>query len=209
MPCGNRLSGNYDFSLEKGSVFIEKVSRIAGRCGDAFFFYLERRAGSTGPRHMDQEKIYMTRQRLTELEEEVKNLRFHGRRDIAQRIADARAQGDLSENAEYDAAREEQGLMELRIRKMEDVLARSAIIDETNIQTDKVGIMTRVTVLNSKTKKKNEYQLVSAEEADFEGGKISVASPIGKGILNKKVGDEVQVKVPAGMLELKILSIGK
>jgi transcription elongation factor GreA len=158
---------------------------------------------------MDQEKIYMTRQRLTELEEEVRKLRFHGRKDIAQRIADARAQGDLSENAEYDAAREEQGLMELRIRKMEDVLARSAIIDESNISTDKVGIMTRVTVLNSQTKKKNEYQLVSAEEADFEDGKISVSSPIGKAILNKKVGDEVQVKVPAGMLELKILSIGK
>jgi transcription elongation factor GreA len=158
---------------------------------------------------MDQEKIYMTRQRLTELEEEVKHLRFHGRRDIAQRIADARAQGDLSENAEYDAAREEQGLMELRIRKMEDVLARSAIIDETNIQTDKVGIMTRVTVLNSKTKKKNEYQIVSPEEADFEGGKISMSSPIGKALMNKKVGEEVHIKVPAGSLELKVVSIGK
>jgi transcription elongation factor GreA len=161
------------------------------------------------PDIMDQEKIYMTRQRLTELEEEVKNLRFHGRRDIAQRIADARAQGDLSENAEYDAAREEQGLMELRIRKMEDVLARSAVIDESNIQTDKVGIMTRVTVLNSKTKKKNEYQIVSPEEADFEGGKISMSSPIGKALMNKVVGEEVQIKVPAGLLELKVVSIGK
>jgi transcription elongation factor GreA len=158
---------------------------------------------------MDQGKIYMTRQRLTELEEEVKRLRFHGRRDIAQRIAEARAQGDLSENAEYDAAREEQGLLELRIRKMEEVLARSAIIDESNISTDKVGIMTRVTVLNSKTNKKNEYQIVSAEEADFEGGRISTSSPIGKALLNKKVGEEVQVKVPAGTLELKIISIGK
>jgi transcription elongation factor GreA len=158
---------------------------------------------------MDQGKIYMTRQRLTELEEEVKHLRFHGRRDIAQRIADARAQGDLSENAEYDAAREEQGLLELRIRKMEEVLARSAVIDESNISTDKVGIMTRVTVLNAKTNKKNEYQIVSAEEADFEGGRISTSSPIGKALLNKKVGEEVQVKVPAGTLDLKIISIGK
>ncbi|HZK75769.1 MAG TPA: transcription elongation factor GreA [Candidatus Kapabacteria bacterium] len=158
---------------------------------------------------MDQGKIYMTRQRLTELEEEVKRLRFHGRRDIAQRIAEARAQGDLSENAEYDAAREEQGLLELRIRKMEGVLARSAVIDESNISTDKVGIMTRVTVMNAKTKKKNEYQIVSAEEADFEGGRISTSSPIGKALLNKKVGEEVQVNVPAGTLELKIISIGK
>jgi transcription elongation factor GreA len=158
---------------------------------------------------MDQEKIYMTRQRLTELEEEVKNLRFHGRRDIAARIAEARAQGDLSENAEYDAAREEQGLLELRIRKMEDVLARSAVIDETNIQTDKVGIMTRVTVKNNKTNKDSVYQLVSAEEADFEGGKISVSSPIGRALMNKKIGEEVQVKVPAGVLELKVVSIGK
>ncbi len=151
----------------------------------------------------------MTRQRLTELEEEVKNLRFHGRRDIAQRIAEARAQGDLSENAEYDAAREEQGLLELRIRKMEEVLARSAVIDESNIQTDKVGIMTRVTVKNAKTDRENVYQLVSAEEADFEGGKISVSSPIGKALMNKKVGETVQVKVPAGTLELKVISIGK
>ncbi len=158
---------------------------------------------------MDQGKIYMTRQRLTELEEEVKRLRFHGRRDIAQRIAEARAQGDLSENAEYDAAREEQGLLELRIRKMEEMLARSAVIDESAISTDKVGIMTRVTVMNSKTNKKNEYQIVSAEEADFEGGRISTSSPIGKALLNKVVGDEVQVKVPAGTLELKIISIGK
>src|ERR1700689_1568055 len=113
----------------------------------------------------DSSKIYMTRQRLTELEEEVKKMRFHGRKDIAQRIADARAQGDLSENAEYDAAREEQGLMELRIRKLEDVLARSEVIDESNISTDKAEIMTRLTVLNAKTGKKNIYRIVSQEEA--------------------------------------------
>ncbi len=188
--------------------FYEKVSESSA-IWDAFSFYLRGRWLVQPAEIMDQEKIYMTRQRLTELEEEVKTLRFHGRRDIAQRIADARAQGDLSENAEYDAAREEQGLLELRIRKMEDVLARSAVIDESNIQTDKVGIMTRVTVLNSATKKKNEYQIVSPEEADFEGGRISMSSPIGKALMNKKVGEEVQVKVPAGTLELKVVSIGK
>jgi transcription elongation factor GreA len=158
---------------------------------------------------MDQSKIYVTRQRLVEIEQEVHKLRVHGRRDVAQRIAEARAQGDLSENAEYDAAREEQGLLELRIRKMQDVLARSAVIDETNIQTDKVGIMTRVTVTNTTTGKENVYQMVSQEEADFENGRISVNSPIGKALMNKKVGEAIQVKVPAGSLDLKIVSIGK
>src|SRR5437763_563196 len=132
---------------------------------------------------MDQGKVYLTKQRLQELEEEVQRMRGAGRRDIAQRIADARAQGDLSENAEYDAAREEQGLLELRIRKMEDLLSRSAIIDESNISTDNVGIMTKVTVLNEKTGKENVYQIVSQEEANMEGGRISMISPIGKALL--------------------------
>ena len=157
----------------------------------------------------DQSKIYVTKQRLSEIEEEVRSLKVYGRRDIAQRIADARAQGDLSENAEYDAAREEQGLMELRIRKMEEVLARSAIIDESNIQTDKVGIMTRVTVVNEKTGKENIYQMVSQEEADFDNGKISVNSPIGKALMNRLVGETIQIKVPAGSLNLKVKFIGK
>jgi transcription elongation factor GreA len=158
---------------------------------------------------MDHAKIYVTRQRLAEIEEEVRKLKVHGRKDIAQRIAEARAQGDLSENAEYDAAREEQGLLELRIRKMEAVLTRSSIIDETAISTDKVGLMTRVTVLNEKTGKQSEYQVVSQEEADFDGGKISVSSPIGRALMNHIPGDVVHVKVPAGMMNFKIVSIGK
>lgn len=158
---------------------------------------------------MDQSKIYVTRQRLSEIEEEVRQLKVHGRRDVAMRIADARAQGDLSENAEYDAAREEQGLLELRIRKMEEMLARSAIFDETNISTDKVGIMSHVTVVNEKTGKDNLYQIVSQEEADFDHGKISMSSPIGKALMGKKVGDTVQVKVPAGVLNFKVKKIGK
>ncbi|HWF43447.1 MAG TPA: transcription elongation factor GreA [Candidatus Kapabacteria bacterium] len=158
---------------------------------------------------MDHAKIYVTRQRLAEIEEEVRKLKVHGRKDIAQRIAEARAQGDLSENAEYDAAREEQGLLELRIRKMEEVLTRSSIIDETAISTDKVGLMTRVKVLNEKTGKQNEYQVVSQEEADFDGGKISVSSPIGRALMNHIPGDIVQVKVPAGIMNFKIVSIGK
>jgi transcription elongation factor GreA len=158
---------------------------------------------------MEHQKIYVTKQRLAEIEEEVRKLKVYGRRDVASRIAEARAQGDLSENAEYDAAREEQGLLELRIRKMEQVLANSTIIDESNIQTDKAGIMTRVTVVNEKTGKENIYQIVSQEEADLENGRLSMSSPIGRALLNKKVGEKVQVKVPAGTLDLKIVSIWK
>jgi len=155
----------------------------------------------------DNSKVYVTRQRLAEIEEELRDLKSRGRKEVAAKIAEARAQGDLSENAEYDAAREEQGLLELRINKMEKMLMRSEIIDESEISIDKVNIMTRVKVLNEKTKKENIYQLVSQEEADFEGGKISVSSPIGKALLNHVVGDKVDVKVPAGVLQLRIIEI--
>ena len=154
-------------------------------------------------------KVYVTRQRLQEIEEELRSLKFHGRKDVAAKIAEARAQGDLSENAEYDAAREEQGLLELRINKMEKMLMRSEVIDESIISIDKVGVMTRVRVVNKKTKKENIYQLVSPEEADFEGGKISISSPIGKALMNRVVGDTVQVKVPAGTLDLQVKEISR
>ncbi len=151
--------------------------------------------------------VYVTRERLVQIEAELRNLKVHARKEIAAKIGEARAQGDLSENAEYDAAREEQGLLELRIHKMEMMLSNTSIIDESLISTDKVGMMTRVRVLNKKTKKENIYLLVSQEEADFEGGKISVSSPIGKALLNKLVGDSVEIIVPAGTIELKILEI--
>ncbi len=151
--------------------------------------------------------VYVTRERLVQIEAELRNLKVHARKEIAAKIGEARAQGDLSENAEYDAAREEQGLLELRIHKMEMMLSNTSIIDESLISTDKVGMMTRVRVLNKKTKKENIYLLVSQEEADFEGGKISVSSPIGKALLNKLVGDSVEINVPAGTIELKILEI--
>lgn len=152
-------------------------------------------------------KVYVTKARLKEIEEELRNLKVHARKEIAGKIAEARAQGDLSENAEYDAAREEQGLLELRINKMETMLSKTAIIDETDIDVSKVNIMTKVKVLNDKTKRENVYQVVSQEEADFEGGKISMSSPIGKALMGHVVGDSVQVKVPAGLLNLKILEI--
>jgi len=157
----------------------------------------------------EQSKLYVTKERLSEIEEELRNLKIHGRKEIAGKIAEARAQGDLSENAEYDAAREEQGLLELRIHKMELMLTHSTIIDESEISIDKVGMLTKVRVLNKKSKKEATYQIVSAEDADFEGGKISVSSPIGKALMHHAIGDNVQVKVPAGVLEFTILEISR
>ncbi len=158
---------------------------------------------------MSGPKVYITRDRLKEIEEELRDLKINARKEIAGKIAEARAQGDLSENAEYDAAREEQGLLELRIHKIEHMLIRTEIIDESTIPTDKVGMLSKVKVKNKKTGKENLYQLVSQEDADFEGGKISVSSPIGKSLYNLTPGDVVKVKVPAGTIELEVISISK
>ncbi len=151
--------------------------------------------------------VYLTRERLVELEKELRELKINGRKEIAQKIAEARAHGDLSENAEYDAAKEEQGLFELRISKLEDTVSRARIIDTNQFTNDKVHILSTVSILNLKNKKKIEYTLVSPEEADFQAGKISVTSPVGQGLMGSKVGDKVKVKAPAGMLEFEILNI--
>ena len=149
--------------------------------------------------------VYLTRERVVELEKELKEMKINGRKEMAEKIAEARAHGDLSENAEYDAAKEEQGLFELRLSKMADVLSRVRIIDHSQFLEDEVHILSKVTIKNLKTKKQFDYTLVSPEEADFQAGKISVTSPVGKGLMGTKVGDKVKVKVPAGLLELEIL----
>ncbi len=151
--------------------------------------------------------VYLTRERLVELEKELRDLKTNGRKEIAQKIAEARSHGDLSENAEYDAAKEEQGLFELKLAKLEDVVSRARIIDANQFENDKVHILSTVSILNLKNKKKIEYTLVSPEEADFQAGKISVTSPVGQGLMGAKVGEKVQVKAPAGMLEFEILNI--
>ncbi|MBI2420026.1 MAG: transcription elongation factor GreA [Ignavibacteriales bacterium] len=151
--------------------------------------------------------VYLTQERLVELEKEVKELKTAGRKVIAQKIAEARSHGDLSENAEYDAAKEEQGLMELKIRKLETTLARARIIDSSQFTGSEVHILSKVRIKNLKTDKLFEYFLVSPEEADFKIAKISITSPIGKSLLGKKVGDKVQVQVPAGLQEFEILEI--
>jgi transcription elongation factor GreA len=122
-------------------------------------------------------------------------------------IAEAREKGDLKENAEYDAAKEAQGILEAKIKKLEGDIASARILDESNVDTSKVSILTKVTVTNLATKKQLTYQIVSEKEADLKAGKISVTSPIGKGLLGKVVGEVAEVQVPAGIVKFRIEEI--
>lgn len=152
-------------------------------------------------------KNYLSREGYEKLDAELRDLKTRGRKEIAEEIAEARAKGDLSENAEYDAAKEAQGYLEKRIAELENTLATSSIIDEKDIDTSKAYLLSTVTILNKKTNKEMKYTLVSKDEADFKQGKISVDSPIGQAILGREAGDEFSVDVPAGKLELKIKKI--
>lgn len=155
----------------------------------------------------DASFVYLTRERLVELENELKGYKTTGRKEIASKIAEARAHGDLSENAEYDAAKEEQGLFELKISKLENVLSRVRVIDPKNFPKDEIHILSKVSIKNLKTNKIFNYILVSAEEADFQASKISITSPVGKGLMGGKLGEKIKVKAPAGILDFEILSI--
>ncbi|MFK7953811.1 MAG: transcription elongation factor GreA [Ekhidna sp.] len=150
---------------------------------------------------------YYTKDGLQKLKDELNELRTKGRADMSKQIAEARDKGDLSENAEYDAAKEAQGLMELKIKKLEAVVGDARIIDESTIDTSKVSILSRVKIRNNKNKMEVTYLLVAEEEADLKNGKISIQSPIGKGLLGKKKGDKAMIKVPAGDMEFEILDI--
>jgi len=152
-------------------------------------------------------KNYLSREGLEKLEVELRDLKTRGRKEIAEEISEARAKGDLSENAEYDAAKEAQGLLEKRIAELEHTLATASVIDEKNIDSSKAYLLSRVTIKNHTTGKKMSYILVGREEADFKAGKISVESPIGAAILGKEIGDVVEVDVPAGKLKLELLNI--
>ncbi|MGE5796333.1 MAG: transcription elongation factor GreA [Ignavibacteria bacterium] len=151
--------------------------------------------------------VYLTKERLLELEKELHELKTNGRKEIASKIAEARSHGDLSENAEYDAAKEEQGLFELKISKLENILSRARLIDSSQFRDGEVHILSSVRIRNLKNEKIFEYMLVSPEEADFQAGKISVTSPVGQGLLGAKEGQKVTVKAPAGVMEFEILSI--
>jgi len=151
--------------------------------------------------------VYLTRKRLREIEDELHDLKLNGRKQVAQDIAEARGHGDLSENAEYDAAKEAQQHLERKIMQLETTLSKAQIIESRDLPNDKIYILSQVTLEDKKSKEKMTYTLVSNEEADFDDGKISVSSPIGKALLGRKLGDVVQIKVPAGKLEYKILEI--
>lgn len=150
---------------------------------------------------------YVTKETLNQMIEELNTLKSSGRNEIAKAIAEAREKGDLKENAEYDAAKEAQGHHEAKIAMLENALANSRIIDTSTIDTSTVSILTKVTMLNMKTKKSIEYQIVSENEADLKAGKISVSSPIGKGLLGKKVGEVAEVVTPGGALQFKVEKI--
>ena len=150
---------------------------------------------------------YMTEEGLANLKKELEHLTLVERPAISQQIAEARDKGDLTENAEYDAAKEAQGLLEMRIAKLEDVVANARIIDESKIDTSQVQILNKVKIKNTKNNQQVEYMLVSESESDIKNGKISVATPIAKGLLGKKVGDVVDIKVPSGLMSFEILEI--
>jgi len=152
---------------------------------------------------------YYSKEGLDKLKEELQFLKTEGRASIARAIAEARDKGDLSENAEYDAAKEAQGLHEAKIAKLEEVLANARLIDESKLDTSKVLALSIVKLKNTKTGTVMTYQLVSETEADLKSGKISVKSPIAQGLLGKSVGDKAEIEVPAGKIELEILEISR
>jgi transcription elongation factor GreA len=153
--------------------------------------------------------VYLTREKFREMEKELDRMKKVVRPELAQKVASARSYGDLSENAEYDAAKEEQQMFEDRIVQLELTLSRSRIIAAKDLPNDKVYILSKVKLKEKKRGKELEYTLVSQEESDFENHKISVSSPIGKALLGKKKGDTVKVLVPAGTMEYSILNISR
>jgi transcription elongation factor GreA len=150
---------------------------------------------------------YLTKEALDQLKSELQKMKTVDRPAASRAIAEAREKGDLRENAEYDAAKETQGLLEAKIQKLEGELALARILDEGSIDTSKVSILTKVTLTNLNSKKQVTYQLVSEKEADLKLGKISVTSPIGKGLLGKHIGQIAEVQVPAGMIKFKVENI--
>ena len=150
---------------------------------------------------------YYTEEGLKKLKDELQDLKTKGRTDIARQIAEARDKGDLSENAEYDAAKDAQGLLELKIAKLEGVVGNARVLDSSQLDTSKAGILSTVKIKNVKNGMTVSYKLVSEEEADLKAGKISLASPFGKGLVGKVIGDIAEINAPAGTLQFEILDI--
>jgi transcription elongation factor GreA len=152
---------------------------------------------------------YLTEEGLQKLKNELEQLTSIERPNISRQIAEARDKGDLSENAEYDAAKEAQGMLEARIAKLENIVANSRIIDESRIDTSKVQILNRVKIKNLKNNTILEYILVAEQEANLKEGKLSVSTPIAKGLIGKKLGDVVEINVPSGKMSFEIMEISR
>jgi transcription elongation factor GreA len=150
---------------------------------------------------------YFSAEGLKKLQQELHQLKTVDRPNISKQIAEARDKGDLSENAEYDAAKDAQGLLELRISKLEEVLSNARLIDESKLDMSKVLVLSKVKIKNIKTGQTMGYILVAENEADLKSGKISVSSPIGKGLLGKSVGDIADINTPSGIMKFEILEI--
>ena len=150
---------------------------------------------------------YYTEEGLQNIRDEVHHLKTVERPSISQQIGEARDKGDLSENAEYDAAKEAQGLLEMKISKLKNTMADCRVIDPKDIDLSKVNILSTVRLLNKKFNKEVSYTIVAETEADLKAGKISVKSPIGEGLMGKKIGEVAEIQVPAGMIQFEILEI--
>ena len=150
---------------------------------------------------------YLTREGFERLTGELEDMKTRGRNEAARAIAEAREKGDLSENAEYDAAKEAQGLLELRINDLEKQLANARVLDASDVDTSKVTVLSKVTIMNTKNKAKITYQLVSESEADLKTKKVSVSSPMGKGLLGKIIGETATVVTPNGEMQFEIVDI--
>jgi transcription elongation factor GreA len=177
---------------------MQRFSKCLRRC--YFFLYLKQEV-------VMSDLQYVTKETLEHMRAELQRMKAVDRPAASRAIAEAREKGDLKENAEYDAAKEAQGLLEAKIAAMEGSMANIRVIDESSIDTSKVSILTKVKMTNLNTKKQVVYQLVSEQEADLKAGKISITSPIGKGILGKVVGETAEVQAPAGVLKFKIEDI--
>lgn len=150
---------------------------------------------------------YYTKEGLDKLKKELEHMKTVERPQISEQIAEARDKGDLSENAEYDAAKEAQGLLEMKISKLEDVVANARILDSSKVDTSKVMVLSKVTIKNKKSGATMTYTLVSESEADLKSGKISINSPIGKGLVGKKEGDTAEIQTPSGKMAFEIVKI--
>ena len=156
---------------------------------------------------MSETNVYVTQETFDKMREELQRMRSHDRPAASRAIGEAREKGDLKENAEYDAAKEAQGMLESKIKQLEVAVSNAKIVDTSTIDTSKVTILTKVTITNLATKKTVTYQLVGEKEADLKAGKISASSPIGKGLIGKKIGDTAEVQAPNGVMKFSVDNI--